>query len=139
MEEAHSGKARLGDLRRPDRIIRAGCLSPAHPVQLLVALAEIHEVRLRPVRRSEIEMAPVDPLEEAGSAQVLVVAQRIDVGPERACRARYAAFTRKILTAIDNRRREAEIEAEQGRLFGSLSHQPVGNLCSRPYMAGSDE
>ena len=68
------GKARLGHLRRSDRVIGARRLAPALRVQARVALAEVHEARLHAVGDSEIEMAPVGLLQEAGCAQILVVA-----------------------------------------------------------------
>src|SRR5215213_7853503 len=114
MKEPHSREARLGDLGRADGVIGAGRLASALGIEVLVALPKVHEPRLFAVRRAEVEMAAVDTLEEAGGAEILVLAEPVDIGPERLRVVRQSGFSGKIFAALGNRRRKAEIEAEQG-------------------------
>ena len=116
MEQAHAREARLGDLRRADRVIEGRGLARALAVERLLALAEVHEAGLHPVGDAEIEMAAVGDLEEARRAEILVGAQRVDIGPELAGGLGNAGLAGQIFAAFDYRRREAEVEAEQGRL-----------------------
>src|SRR5690348_9572789 len=116
MQEAHSREARLGDLRRTDGVIGAGRLAAALRIQPRVALAEMHEASLHSVGDTEVKMAPVRFLEEACGAQVLVIAFPVDIGPEFARGLRHTGFAWQIFAALDQRRSEAEVEAEQGRL-----------------------
>ena len=139
MEQPHSGKARLGDLRRADRVIGARGLAPPGGIERGVAAAEMNEVRLHPVGDPEIEMAAVDLLEEARRAEVVIVAGRIDIGPERARVVGHAGFARQIGATLDQRRGEAEIETEQGRRGGGLRDQPLEHFGARPHMPGTDQ
>jgi hypothetical protein len=139
VEQPHSGKARLRDLRRADRVVGARRLAPALRVQPRVALAEAHEIRFYPVGDSEIEMPPVRDLEEARGAKVLVVALRVDIGPELAACLRDVWLAEQILAAFDDRRGEAEVEAEQGRLPDSAFKEPVKHLLARPNVAGTNQ
>src|SRR6185295_13964590 len=139
VEQAHAGEARFGDLRGADRVIGRGGLAAALGVEALVALAEMHEAGLHPVGDAEIEMAAVGDFEEARGAEVLVVAQRVDIGPELARGARYAGLTGQIGAALDDRRGEAEVEPEQGRLPGGSLEQPRKHLLARPDVLRPDQ
>ena len=84
-------------------------------------------------------MLAVRGLEEAGRAQVLVIALFIDIGPEFARMLRDIRFAGQIFATLDQRRRKAEVEAEQRRLLRSALQQPMEHLLARPDMSRPDE
>ena len=61
-------------------------------------------------------MLAVDLLEKARGAEILVAAAIVDIGPEFARGAGDAGLAEQIFAALDQRRSEAEVEAEQGGL-----------------------
>src|SRR3546814_11357867 len=84
VEQAHSGKARLGDLRRADRVVDSRCLAAPRGVERQLALAKVHEIGFPAIARAEIEMAAMTLFEEARRAKILVLANPIDISPEGA-------------------------------------------------------
>src|SRR3954447_8447365 len=139
MKETHARKARLGDLGGANRIIGARCLAAALRIQPRVALAKVHEASLHPVGNAEIKMPSVRALEEARGTEVLVGTALVDIGPEGSRRLGHTRLARQIFAAFDERRREAEIETEQGRLLFSALQKPSENFHSRPDMPGPDQ
>jgi len=51
-------------------------------------------------------------LEEAGGAEIVVLAQAVDISPEFTRGRRDVGFAGEILAAFDDRRSEAEVETE---------------------------
>ena len=124
VQQPHARKARLGDLRRADCVIGARGFAAALRVQPRVALAEADEVGLHAVGDAEIEMPAVCELEKARSAEVVIVAEPVDISPEFARGARNIRFADQIFASLDDRRGEAEVEAEQCGLFRHALEQP---------------
>src|SRR4029453_1252297 len=88
---------------------------------------------------AEIEVSPVRDFEEAGGAQVLIVALAVDIGPELARSSRDSGLAQQIFASLDDRWGEAEVEAEQGRLLGRAHHQPAQDVLARPDVARPDQ
>src|SRR6185369_1853686 len=72
-------------------------------------------------------------------AEILVVAPLVDISPELAGCAGHIRLAGQIFTALDDRRREAEIEAEQGRLFRGAFQKPGEDLFARPDVARANQ
>ena len=122
VKQAHAREARLGDLRRADRVIGAGGLAAALRVEPRVALAEVDEVGLHPVGDAEIEMPAVDAVSRKLAAPRSSSSHlRVDIGPELARGCSAVRLAGQIFAALDDRRGEAEVEAEQGRLLRARS------------------
>jgi hypothetical protein len=85
----------------------------------------MHELGLHAVGDAEIEMAAMGLLQEACGAEILVVRAALDIGPEFASGRRDIGFPGQIGAALHDRRREAEIETEQGRRLLRGGEQPV--------------
>ena len=66
MEQTHPGEARFGDLRGTDRIIDGRGFAEACGIVMRFTAAEVEEVGLGPVARTEIEMRAAPRFEEGG-------------------------------------------------------------------------
>ena len=75
-------------------------------------------------------------LKKAGGAEIFIVAPGIDIGPEFAGGCGNAGLAGQIFATFDQRRREAEVEAEQGRDLRGAVQKPGEHLFTRPDVAG---
>src|SRR3546814_728526 len=136
VEQAHSGKARLGDLRRADRVVDSRCLAAPRGVERQLALAKVHEIGFPAIARAEIEMAAMTLFEEARRAKILVLANPIDISPEGAG-ALGNIVTRQISAARRQRRGERAIDADQPAVgAGGRFPDPVKHRAARPDAVG---
>ncbi len=131
MEQAHPRKARLRNLSRADRVIDGGRLAPTARIIMGFAHPVVHEVGFHPVRLAEVEMAAVRDVQQAARTQIGIIANAIHIGPEVRPRHRHL-IARQISLPRHEGRREAEIESEQRRRFGSRRDQPFPNSATGP-------
>jgi hypothetical protein len=93
--------------------------------------AVVQKVGLHPIGLAEIEMATMGGFQQAGGTQIGIVADRIDIGPERRCVGR-RGIAGQIGAACDEGWGEAEVKAEQGRCLARRCDQPVSDRLARP-------
>ena len=130
VQKAHAGEARLGHLRRADRVEHRRDLETADRIVTVLAPPLMEKIRLTPISRAEIEMAAVMRFEKARRAKVGIVADAVDIGPEVLRTLRHTRFARKVHAALDQRRGEGEVEADK-HVVGLLE-QPAEDGRPRP-------
>lgn len=131
VEQPHPGKARLGHLGGSDDVINRGRLTASIGVIMRFASAEVHVNGLCAVRLAKIEMTAMMLFKKAGRPQVFILAEVIDIGPERLGGAWYI-FARQIGAAFNKRGSKAEIKAEKRGRNPCLRKRPVDHFFARP-------